>query len=151
MKAAAPEAAARGVRLTLSVDAGAPRALADARALSTVLLGLLHHALAHSPADGTVEIAIAPAGTDVVLEVRDEGESVAPEDLARMLRPFEHMENVLVRATEGAGFGLAIVNLLCRGMDGRLSLRSADGEGLTSILRLPAVRAPEAIQRGGPA
>jgi signal transduction histidine kinase len=145
IKAVDADAAARGVRLSLHAAHEAPRALADARALSTVLAGLLQMSIGRSQAGGAVEIVVEPVGADVVIEVRDEGAHVSPEDLVRMLRPFEHPENVLVRTEEGAGLRLTIVHLLCRGMGGRLSLRSGEGEGLTSIVRLKALRGPEAL------
>ena len=79
----------------------------------------------------------------MLFEVRDHGEGVAPQELHRLIRPFEQGENALVRRTEGAGLGLSIVSLLCREMGGSLALRSSPGKGLTARVRLPSVNACE--------
>jgi signal transduction histidine kinase len=120
-------------------------ALPQTPRVNTIFLHLLQNAIAYSPQGASVEITIAADGETVVLEVRDHGDGVAPEDLARILKPFEQAENALVRRSDGAGLGLAIVGLLCTAMDGRLVLRSVKGEGLSATVRLPAARPLEAL------
>ena len=120
-----------------------PLVLADARGLETVLSNLLQNAVAFSPEGGVVEVRVRAARASVLFEVRDQGPGVAPQELHRMMRPFEQGENALVRRTGGAGLGLSIVSLLCREMGGALALRSSPGRGLTARVRLPSARAAE--------
>ena len=47
----------------------------------------------------------------------------------------------MTRASEGAGLGLPIVDLLTRAMGGSLRLRSAPGRGFTAIVTLPEASA----------
>jgi hypothetical protein len=77
----------------------------------------------------------------VEIEIRDHGEGVDPADLPRLIRPFEQGGATLTRASEGAGLGLPIVDLLTRAMDGGLRLKSTPGQGFTAIVTLPEVHA----------
>ena len=133
------EARARGVRLQLSASAETPPVLADSRGLRTIIFNLTQNAVAHSPAGGVVDILVRADEEAVVFEIRDHGQGVSSADIARILKPFEQAENALVRRSEGAGLGLAIVGLLCEAMNGRLTMRSNPGEGLTAVVRLPLV------------
>jgi signal transduction histidine kinase len=139
------EARARGVRLQLSASAATPPVLADSRGLRTIFFNLIQNAVAHSPENGVVEVLARADGEAVVFEVSDHGQGVSPEDLARILKPFEQAENALVRRSEGAGLGLAIVGLLCQSMNGKLTVRSNLGEGLTAVVRLPAAGPLKAV------
>jgi signal transduction histidine kinase len=114
-------------------------ALADPRALRTLLANLVGNALAASP-DGTpVPLAVRAAGAFVEIQICDAGPPVHADDLPRLLRPFEKPE----AGDSGAGRGalsvaLPTAALLCRAMGGELSLSSEADCGLTATVRLPA-------------
>ena len=72
------------------------------------------------------------------IAIIDHGPGIDPADIPRLLMPFEQGENALTRRSEGAGLGLPIVELLCLAMDGRLTLSSVAGQGLTAKVRLSA-------------
>ena len=135
------EAAVRRIQIRQVAPEAAPLVLADARGLATILHNLLQNAITFSPEGGEVTVRIRSAREAVLFEVRDHGEGVAPQDLHRLIRPFEQGENALVRRTQGAGLGLSIVSLLCREMGGSLALRSSPGKGLTARVRLPSADA----------
>jgi signal transduction histidine kinase len=125
-------------RLTLVVEpCPVAEAVIDGRALRGVIANLLQNAIAFSPEGGEIKVsarAIAP-GLEIV--VRNEGDGVDPADLPRLLRPFEQGQNALTRHGEGAGLGLAICDLTCQAMGGRLELVSALGEGFSAHIVLP--------------
>ena len=137
------EAASRGVQVRQVAPEVLPLVMADARGLATILTNLLQNAITFSPEGGEVTVRLRVGRDAVLFEVRDHGEGVAPQELHRLIRPFEQGENALVRRTEGAGLGLSIVSLLCREMGGSLALRSSPGKGLTARVRLPSVDACE--------
>jgi signal transduction histidine kinase len=131
-----PALAAR--RLTLVVEpCPVAEAVIDGRALRGVIANLLQNAIAFSPEGGEIKVsarAIAP-GLEIV--VRNDGDGVDAADLPRLLRPFEQGQNALTRHGEGAGLGLAICDLTCQAMGGRLELVSALGEGFAAHIVLP--------------
>jgi len=115
-----------------------PTVLADSRGLRTMLGNLLQNAVNHSPVGGQVCIyAQALPGGVVEIAITDQGPGVEPEELPRLLRPFEQGGSTLTRTSEGAGLGLPIVDLLARAMGGALRLTSHPGAGLTAQITLP--------------
>ena len=137
------EAAARGVRVRQLAPDVTPLVMADARGLATILTNLLQNAITFSPERGEVTVRIRVGRGAVLFEVRDQGDGVAPQELHRLVRPFEQGENALVRRSEGAGLGLSIVSLRGRERGGALALRSSPGKGLTARVRLPSAEACE--------
>jgi signal transduction histidine kinase len=63
---------------------------------------------------------------------------VNPDDVDRLMRPFEQGENALTRQAEGAGLGLPIVALLSRAMGGAFRLIVEHGRGLRAEVLLPS-------------
>jgi signal transduction histidine kinase len=114
-----------------------PSVAADARGLRTVLSNLLQNAIVFSPDGGQVRISAEVHGACVDILIRDEGDGVDPDELPRLMGPFEQGENALTRKAEGAGLGLPIADLTCKAMGGRLKLTSSPGAGLTAAVRLP--------------
>ncbi|CAN7449534.1 HAMP domain-containing sensor histidine kinase [Phenylobacterium sp. LjRoot219] len=126
-------------RLRLQVELGdSTEVLADSRALRTILTNLMQNAIAFSPEDAMIAISAQHREDRLEIVVRNEGAGVDPNDLPRLLRPFEQGQNALTRHGEGAGLGLAICNLACQAMGGRLRLVSAPGEGFAAHIELPA-------------
>jgi signal transduction histidine kinase len=134
----AEDLAERDVCLAIDDSIATCVAIADQRGLRTVISNLLHNAVSFSPDGGEVRVRAERHGDDIEIVIEDDGEGVDPADLPRLLRPFEQGENALTRRGEGAGLGLAIVDLTCQAMGGRLKLSSAPGKGMTARVRLPA-------------
>lgn len=126
-------------RLRLQVELGDnAEVLADSRALRTILTNLLQNATTFAPEDSTIVISAERRAERLEIILRNEGAGVDPNDLPRLLRPFEQGQNALTRHGEGAGLGLAICNLACQAMNGRMRLVSAPGEGFAAHIELPA-------------
>ena len=115
-----------------------PGVTADPRGLRTVLGNLLHNAILYSPEGGEIRLRAHPLLGRVRIQIEDDGEGVDPDEIPRLLRPFEQGQNALTRSTEGAGLGLPIVALLCQAMGGGLRLVSEPGRGLRAEVVLPA-------------
>lgn len=134
------ELAARSVRVAIDGRGDLPAVTADGRGLRSVLTQLIHNAIVFSPEGGEVTVSATRKGENVDIVIQDHGDGVDPDELARLMAPFEQGENALTRKAEGAGLGLPIADLTCLAMGGRLRLTSAPGEGLTATARLPAAR-----------
>jgi signal transduction histidine kinase len=104
-------------------------------ALRRMLANLTDNAVRYG---GATELSACVEGRMLAIEVRDHGEGVPAEALARLTQPFERLEGSRGRATGGAGLGLAIVDVLAQSCGGALSLSNAPGGGLSARLRLPA-------------
>jgi len=133
-----PEMAQRGITVRIADLGAAACVMADRRGLRTMLSNLLQNAVTHSPQGGQIFVAVqSAAGGMVEILIVDQGPGVDPLDLPRLLRPFEQGGNALTRASEGAGLGLPIVDLLARAMNGAMRLTSRPGSGLAAYLSLP--------------
>ena len=130
-------ATAAGVTLVADLVPATAPADADPARLRGVLGNLLANALRHTPAGGTVQVAVAPgdAGT-VRVVVRDDGEGIPPQLLPRVFDRF-----VKGQASTGSGLGLSIVRDVVEAHGGTVSAESAAGGGTAISITLPA--APE--------
>jgi len=73
--------------------------------------------------------AVTPPVAILSWEVVDTGIGIAPDALARLIRPFAQADISTTRTYGGAGLGLAITRRLCELMGGRLQVVSELGKG----------------------
>jgi signal transduction histidine kinase len=132
------EARSWNVRLAAEDLDDMPSVVADARGLRTVLINLLQNAMAHSPAGDVVKVRALRHDELILVEIEDHGDGFDPEDLPRLMRPFEQGQQTLTRSADGAGLGLPIAKLIVEAMGGALDIRTAPGEGLVAVISLPA-------------
>ena len=114
-----------------------PEIEADFRALKQILLNLLTNAVKFTPQGGTITISAAVTDANVHISVADTGIGIAENDLQRLARPFEQIENQFSKTKEGTGLGLALTKSLIEMHNGRLDIDSAIGVGTTVHVILP--------------
>jgi signal transduction histidine kinase len=73
----------------------------------------------------------------VEISVRDEGQGIAAEHLARVFDPFYRVDMRLVREVNGLGLGLAICKRIVELHGGEIRVESTPGAGSTFHVRLP--------------
>ncbi|HEU5323492.1 MAG TPA: PAS domain-containing protein, partial [Methylomirabilota bacterium] len=103
---------AKGVALVRTLDAGTGPVAGDGTRLQQVVSNLLANAVKFTPAGGRVELALARAGADAVVTVRDDGKGIAAEDLPHVFDRFRQAEGGTHRRHGGLGLGLAIAHQL---------------------------------------
>jgi PAS domain S-box-containing protein len=114
--------------------------------LGQVLTNLINTALVHGfdgCSQGSVTVSGRAEGDDrVVLEVRDDGRGIAPENLRRIFDPF-----FTTRLGQGgSGLGLHIVHsLVVNLLGGSIQVDSLPGRGTCMRVRIPR-SAPQAVQ-----
>jgi len=77
-------------------------------------------------------------GRDALVALTDGGPGIVPDQIERLLRPFERGDAAR-SGTGGARLGLAIVDRIARIHQGRLTLSANSPSGLRAELRMPAV------------
>ncbi|HED03636.1 MAG TPA: HAMP domain-containing histidine kinase [Candidatus Fraserbacteria bacterium] len=110
--------------------------LADAQRLRQVLLNLLSNAIQHAPAGGQIELRVCSQGSQILLEVSDNGVGIPPEELPHLFDRFYRGRRSRLRPGS-TGLGLAIAKALVEAHGGRIWAKSAAGQGTTFALSLP--------------
>lgn len=114
-----------------------PLALIDEIRLQQVLQNLLHNAIRHTSPGGIVALEARADGDCVLIEVKDTGEGIAPEDLPHIWDRFYQADKTRNKGNAGTGLGLALVKEWVEGMGGTVAVSSVLNEGSCFSLRLP--------------
>jgi len=128
-----PRAERQGVALVGEVADDVDPVLIDAARIQRVLRNLLENALRHTPAGGTIVLCSRREGDAVAVEVADDGEGIAPDDLPRVFERSFRGDPARTRPggdePAGAGLGLTIARGLVEAHGGRIRVESALGRG----------------------
>jgi signal transduction histidine kinase len=123
-------------------------AWADLTALTTVVDHLLDNAVKYSPDGQRVEVVVRPGPSTVVIEVRDHGIGMNPEQANNCFEKFWQADSGDRRRFGGTGIGLYIVRSLVESMGGHIHVTSTPGEGTTFDVSLAnAAHAAVPVQR----
>ncbi|HCY55522.1 MAG TPA: PAS domain-containing sensor histidine kinase, partial [Oceanicaulis sp.] len=107
------------------------------RALKQIMLNLMSNAVKFTPDGGRVIVRGFEAADGIVLQVADTGIGIAEEDLPRLGRPFEQIENQHSKSYQGSGLGLALSKSLVELHGGELRIDSVLGKGTTISFTIP--------------
>lgn len=80
--------------------------------------------------DKTVTISAEQTGTGSVLQIKDQGIGISPEDLKRVFNPYFTGERGR-QYHESTGMGLYLVREICARLGHTVELQSRPGEGTT--------------------
>ena len=127
------QADAAGVTVSADIADQPMTVEVDPARIRGVLGNLLSNAIRHTPAGGSVTVAVSASGDEVVTTVTDTGEGIPPELLPRVFERF-----VKGASSPGSGLGLAIAHDLVTAHGGRLDIESVVGSGTTGRLTVRA-------------
>ena len=131
-------ARARRLTLTTEISEAVGFVWSDERAIRQILYNLVGNAIKFTPSGGAVLLrASSAAEGGVTIEVSDTGVGIPQSEFARVLEPFEQLDNRFNRSRNGTGLGLALVQGLIDLHKGRLTIASSQGQGTTFTVWLP--------------
>jgi two-component system phosphate regulon sensor histidine kinase PhoR len=127
----------RGTSLMRDVAADLPEIAADRSQILQLLDNLVTNALRYGQAGTPVTLSAHAEGPMVRLSVRDQGEGIAPEHIARVTERFYRVDTSRSRSLGGTGLGLSIVKHIVERHRGRLNIESELGKGTCVHVLLP--------------
>lgn len=155
----ASEAAKKNLRVSIEATATETHVLADTSRMTQVLWNLLQNACKFTPEGGKIDIrlyndfsktrqldsseslAADHSGSELVVEITDNGIGIIPENMPSIFNAFEQGEHARTRIFGGLGLGLAISRAIVEMHHGSISANSeGKDKGAKLTIRLPTVR-----------
>jgi signal transduction histidine kinase len=127
------EATGRGVAIHRDYARDLPPVRTDVPLLRQVILNLLTNALHATPSGGTITLATGRRNGRAVIEVRDTGCGIPPENMAKVFDPFFTTKE----PGKGTGLGLSLSHGIVARLGGNLTAQSSPGHGSTFTVSLP--------------
>jgi signal transduction histidine kinase len=125
----------KGLGFFAKIDSGVGNVTGDELRVTQVIINLIGNAIKFTTT-GSVTLAVCCEGESVVVEVRDTGPGIAPQDQARIFKDFQQVK-LPGGVTVGAGLGLSIASKIVALHGGRMEVESRIGEGSTFRVTLP--------------
>jgi two-component system cell cycle sensor histidine kinase PleC len=113
---------------------------ADRRAIKQILINLLSNAVKFSNDGGRIQIRARKRENCVTITLEDDGIGISKQDLRKLGKPFEQVQNQFTKSHKGSGLGLAISRSLTEMHGGAMKIRSEQGKGTIVSLRLPMTK-----------
>lgn len=133
-----PLAAIHGNVFSATLDLDRAVATTDSVRTRQIVLNLLSNA-AKFTHQGTIDLYAGVTDDELVVQVRDTGIGMTPEQQQRVWEEFVQAQKSTTREYGGTGLGLPLSRRLANLLGGELSLESAPGIGSTFCLRIPLV------------
>jgi signal transduction histidine kinase len=130
-----------GCAAEVSVDEGL-MVSADQDALRRAVQNLVTNALKHASDGRWIGVTARSGGDDgraeVVIAISDRGRGIPAQELPHIFEAFYRGRHAIDQQVRGNGLGLNLVKRIVEAHGGRVSVRSASGEGSTFTITLPA-------------
>jgi two-component system sensor histidine kinase HydH len=108
-----------------------PLLLCDREQIAQVILNLTMNAVQAMPQGGEVVLSARTEADGLLVEVKDEGQGIAPEDLDKIFDPFFTTKDT------GTGLGLSVVHQIVGQHGGSVTAARNPDRGMTFSLYFP--------------
>ncbi len=121
------------VEIEYSPDQSIPLVYGNAGKLQQVFVNLFLNARDAMPTGGTLKVATSKNDTMVVVDIRDSGVGISPENIRKIYDPFFTTKST----GKGTGLGLAVTYGIIQEHGGRIFVDSVPAQGTHFTLKLP--------------
>ncbi len=132
LDASQPTLMARNVELHTQINEELPPINADSDQLQQVFINLINNSLDAMPLGGRLEVSTGLDRNGVVIEVSDNGEGIAEDQIDLIFEPM-----FSTKRGRGTGLGLTIVKQIVSEHNGEIEVRSRPGQHTTFRITLP--------------
>ena len=135
--ATAEATAPAGMKVDMSLAENLPAVAGDEAALRRVFQNLVGNAIKYGANAGWIGVSATHTASTLEISVSDRGIGIAAAEQARIFDPFYRTPDVVAAQIQGAGLGLSLVKRIVEAHAGRISVKSAPGQGSTFTVTLP--------------
>ena len=139
-----PSSAARQLQVDVELDDA--NVSGDARLIHRLVSNLVDNAIRYNSTGGRVDVKLAAGAAETTLTVTNTGPPIAPDQVNRLLEPFQRAVLDRAASPNGLGLGLSIVADIAEAHGAGLAVRPRPEGGLTVAVSFPAdpvVRGPQ--------
>jgi PAS domain S-box-containing protein len=133
----APQLQEHGVELQIQLQPKLPLLYADKEQMAVLVKNLMGNAIKFSRYGGQVWVNVRQQGDDLVIQVRDQGIGIAPEEMDQLFTKFFRSKSARAAQIRGTGLGLALVKEVIDAHNGSIAVDSSPGEGSVFTAVLP--------------
>src|SRR5688572_290607 len=131
----------RGHKITITLPGSPVYVDADRVRLTQVVMNLINNAAKYTPDPGEIWIILGLQNDQAVLQVKDTGIGIAPEDLPRLFDLFYQADRSFTRAEGGLGLGLTLVHRILELHGGTVQAFSLGAkQGSQFVVSLPVLQ-----------
>jgi signal transduction histidine kinase/CheY-like chemotaxis protein len=113
-------------------------AMCDADRIREAIDNLVSNAVKYSPIGGTIDLLVTQDTGGIVVQVKDQGAGLSPEDISRLFGRFQRLSAKPTAGETSTGLGLSIVKRIVDLHGGGVAVESAGpGRGATFKMTLP--------------
>jgi signal transduction histidine kinase len=110
----------------------------DSERIKSVLKNVIDNAIKYSGYnDEPVEIVLSKTHTHALIQVKDRGIGISPEDLPLVFEPFYRVDKSRSKRSGGYGLGLSLCKAVMEAHNGKIEIESVEGQGTTVSLLFP--------------
>ncbi len=136
METFSPLAIEKGLELRKDAPKGT-MLVSDRRRIKQILMNIVGNAVKFTDQGSIRVVAMISDNRYLKMSVTDTGIGIREENLDKLFKPFQQIENSLAKRHEGTGLGLYITKKLLDLLGGNISATSEFGKGSEFILSLP--------------
>jgi len=130
-------ASERGIALVKHIPTELPEMEVDDLRIKQVITNLINNAIKFSSQGGCVAVTASFGGSEILIQVADQGIGIPEEELSHIFERFYRVDNSMTRHTKGTGLGLCVSKQIIEAHQGRISAESTFGKGSTFSFTLP--------------
>jgi PAS domain S-box-containing protein len=131
----------RGHKIIIALPASPVYVDADRVRLTQVIMNLINNAAKYTPDPGQIWLTLELDKDQAVLQVKDTGIGIAPEDLPRLFDLFYQADRSFTRAEGGLGLGLTLVHRILELHGGTVQAFSLGAkQGSQFVVSLPVLQ-----------
>ncbi len=127
-------------RIELHLEARHAKIMADKLHLVNVIFNLIDNAIKYNNNTPLINIRSSNINGNVLLEIKDNGIGIRPEDQKKIFHRFYRVPTGNVHDVKGFGLGLSYVKLIVEAHKGKITVTSEPGNGSSFSIVLPLIK-----------